>query len=486
VRALLAGVFLAQLLGLVQILVAPSFGNDPAWARIHRINASFTDPNALGVYMALVFPLAAAMALGASDRWTRQAGAAVAILCLAMLAGAGSRTGMLGVLLALVVFPVLLALRFPCESDRFRQRVLSAVLALTIGIVAFVPLDCRWQPERWPLLDRLARTREMIAREGVLAPLVRERWPLWEPAVDITLDYPLGGIGLGAYRYEVDNIQRLGRYGWKRRLDNANNFYLQVSSELGLLGLAVILAVFLAVGCCILRGVRSPRLEGEGRFVYLGIATGWLGLLALFLTGPHVEFEQVQLTFWLFAALVVSQESSRSAPTLSGQRRAILLGIAVIGTLAAMQLHRGFGDLSLAHRRAALGLEKAEGFYSWEMDRTRRRFRWTGAVARQEISTSHNEIRIELHANHPDLETTPLTVWISLDGKLVAQPRIDSRRWQWIRIAVPPDTPDPAELRIHVDRTWRPSDHGAAGDDRDLGVGISRIENVDAGVPLPS
>jgi len=482
-RALLAGVLLAFLIGLAQLLFVPSLGNDPYWARNSRINATFTDPNALGTFVALVFPLAAALAVGGRDAAAKSLGAVVAVLSLLMLGGSGSRTGAGGVLLAAALFPAALALRFRLEGELFRQRVLFASLAVAIAVVAFTPASARSQGKQWVLLGRLAKTREVVERQGLLAPLLRDRWPLWEPAVHITTRYPIAGIGLGGFSAEVENFARLAGRRWPR-FDNANNFYLQVSSELGLLGLAVVVAVLGTILAAMVRVVRSPRLEGESRAIYAAITVSWITFLVMFLTGPHLFFEQNQAAFWLFAAAFAAHGDFRPKGDSRRRRWLTVAGIAVVAVIAAFQSAHAFGNLSLARRRVALGLEAGEGFYPRETDETGRRFRWIADQARLSVPTTRGEIRIELRAGNPDLATRPLGVWISLNGRATSF-EITTPDWRWLRLPVPPATPNPAELHIRVERTWRPTDFGHPKDNRALGIAIARIENADPRDPLP-
>jgi len=483
-RALLGGSLLAFLVGLGQMAFAPGLGNVAYWAERNRINATFTDPNALGTYVALVFPLAAAAAAGARKAGTKLLGAAVGALGLAMLAGSGSRTGAAGIVLAAAVFPALLALRFPLESEAFRRRVVFATLAAAIAIAAFAPLSCGDWGGRFSLFSRLRATREAISRRGPIAPFLRERVPLWTPAVSVTLHHPLGGIGLGAFRYEVQNIAKIENRNW-RRLDNANNLYLQEASELGLIGLAVLLAAFGAILAGMLRVVRSAEPDAAASRLYVGLATGWIVFLVLFMTGPHLTFEQVQATFWLSAAVFTRHRAWGSAKPLSRSRWKAIAALAAVAALALYQLALGTGELSPERRRATLGLGRSSGFYAWETDAAGRRFRWTREEAHLPVSTAHGEIRMEIRANHPDIAGKPVTVWVTVGGKPACHTEISRTGWRWLRFAVPKGVPDPADLAIRVSRTWCPKDYGLPADERRLGIAIARIENAEPDEPLP-
>jgi hypothetical protein len=296
--------------------------------------------------------------------------------------------------------------------------------------------------------------------------------------------YPVGGIGLGAFRYEMDNVARLDGAQW-RWLDNANNSYLQMAAELGLIGLAIVLLTLGVIAYKIIGAVRSPRLSGDDRVTRPAVAAAWFGFVFLLLTAVWLLFEQIQVMFWVFAAVIIEHGGEIPAGEAKRRRWFIPLIMASVAIVAVSQMVHGFGDLSPARRRIALGLEQGEGFHDWERDETGRRFRWTGEEARQIVTTALGEIRIEALARNPDLTSHPLTLWISLGGKTVARCEITSSSWRWVRVPVPLNTPNPAELCIRVERTWSPKDWGLGTDDRALGVAVGRIENALPGEPLP-
>lgn len=466
-RLLLAGTVLAYLMGVAQLVFAPSFGIDPHWVERGRISGTFTDPNAMGIFAALVFPLAAALAFTARDVAGRLLGVAVVLLTFVMLAGSGSRTGAAGILLAVILYPVVLAFRLHAEDEAFKSRVLFSAMAVLILLLAFAPGRGLSRSGNWPLLERLSKTREMIAREGLLAPLIRDRWPLWEPAAYVAGHYPEGGIGLGAFRYEVDNVAKLDARDWKW-IDNANNFYIHTVTETGLPGLAIYLAAFSALAVAMIRVLRSGGPEGEDLVVYSALAVGWFGFLVLLTTALWLAFEQIQLVFWMFAALFASRPEGRRDST---GIPVIAVGLALIGVMAAYQVGYGLGDLSPEQRRARLNLHVGRGFHAWETDsETGRRFRWTEGQATMSVPISGRELRVEVRALNPDLATQPLPVWFTLDGKLAGRREIRTTDWQWIEFPVPAGVSGHAELTIHVDRTWQPP-----GDDRQLGIAVGRI-----------
>lgn len=89
------------------------------------------------------------------------------------------------------------------------------------------------------VFDAGFRNSVTIARFGeVKESFVLHAERLWEPALRMAADYPLTGVGLGAYIIEVSNYSA---YFDKDRTtpESSENDLLQVASELGAAGLIV-------------------------------------------------------------------------------------------------------------------------------------------------------------------------------------------------------------------------------------------------------
>jgi hypothetical protein len=245
--------------------------------------------------------------------------------------------------------------------------------------------------------------------------------------------------------------------------------------------------MFGVVGAAIVRVIRSRRLRGETRALLVGLATAWVTFLFLLMTAVWLLFVEVQVVFWLYAATFAVQRENH-IPVEPARRRwrtgAALAAILVVG---AVQLGLGLGSLSLERRRAALGFDIRTGFHALEIDQTGRRFQWT---REKEVSVivpaEREEIRLEVNTYHPKIAQRPFVFWTSLDGQTPVRHELASSGWKWFRLEVPEGTPHPARLTIRVEDTWRPSDHNpSSAEDRELGIQVGRIVNVDADTPLP-
>jgi O-antigen ligase len=115
----------------------------------------------------------------------------------------------------------------------------------------------------------------------------------------MTYDHPIVGLGPGGYRENFDRYINYQPADLSHQLDVAHETYLEVSSELGLLGLGAFLGV---IGLGASSAVRSARRGGSdaGLANSVWVATAGAAVAAVFLT------EQYYLPLWLLAALGIS------------------------------------------------------------------------------------------------------------------------------------------------------------------------------------
>jgi putative inorganic carbon (HCO3(-)) transporter len=149
------------------------------------------------------------------------------------------------------------------------------------------------------LLDPTKVSTSLHAKGFVAAQNVDERLLRWQVAAEMTYDHPIVGLGPGGYRENFDRYINYQPADLSHQLDVAHETYLEVSSELGLLGLGAFLGV---IGLGASSAVRSARRGGSdaGLANSVWVATAGAAVAAVFLT------EQYYLPLWLLAALGIS------------------------------------------------------------------------------------------------------------------------------------------------------------------------------------
>jgi putative inorganic carbon (HCO3(-)) transporter len=237
-----------------------------------RAGGPVGDPNDFAFF--LLVALALALGLRRDDRRRYYDVAVIALLC-AILATL-SRGALVG-LAAMLVVGVM--------TRQVRARVLFATLAVLGAAVLCV------------MVVNPAKLTTSLHAKGVVAQQnVDDRLLLWKVAGEMTYDHPLLGLGPAGFRENFDRYIDYQQTDTSHQLDVAHETYLEVSSELGLVGLGAFLAI-IALGADSAR--REARRGGPGRglagAVWLG--TVGAGVAAVFLT------EQYYLPLWLLAAL---------------------------------------------------------------------------------------------------------------------------------------------------------------------------------------
>ncbi len=263
----------------------------PTGALIETFIGGGFNPNEIAGGMSWMLPLVAVIALldwqqgkNSVRKWV--ATFAFIALSLAIFLGQ-SRAGIAGVLVALAGISVLLIR--PGWTRRIWWIALAVVTAFEGAIVTGM-----LNPEPEALMER---------DEGS----VNSRLLIWQAGIDMVIDYPLTGVGMNKYRAaEVRALYPV--IGYERFvLPHAHNEFLQVSTDLGLPGLAVFSALYGAVFWILYRCWRS------GIRIAVGIAAGLTAHLIFGMVDAVTLFDRFIFVFWwlIGLALIGEQFSQR-------------------------------------------------------------------------------------------------------------------------------------------------------------------------------
>ena len=305
IRGLLVGLTIASTIALLYSAGLDSVAlrtQTPFWTKLNRVSSTLSDPNSLGVMVGLGLWLAA---LSPSALPTRHP--IRVFVCLLLVAAglvSGSRTFVLSLLLLLG------------SLAWIRSRSL-ALVALVLAGCAFLAIN---------IADSTVASWRSWVVEGpgpeaarrVIQSLTVAQWPeaffsrsvFTQISARMVSEHPWYGIGADRYRDYIQLVSsqlRLGIGSWS---DNANNFYLGLLAELGVVGFVVATATALSRRF-------APGCGPLPRFAVLSLAL----VLA---TGPHVEFSEVAAA----TAVVVA------CCTVAAPRRALTAPIAALAIFA--------------------------------------------------------------------------------------------------------------------------------------------------------
>jgi putative inorganic carbon (hco3(-)) transporter len=236
--------------------------------------------------------------------------AAAIILAGFMLAAARTSTLRVGLVLSIV----LNAVGFTLTQSR------GGIIALATALVVAVFLAGRLRP--YVIVGVLiAGVVGATYYFALAAPSVRERLTNisaqgsagrsdeWTIAFRIFRSHSIGGAGLGNYsalapNYVTQNLDLL-RVQFVLRGFVAHNTYLQILSELGVIGSSVFAAFLLGVVGVGLRSIKSGRFKSDDRAaaVARGVIVALIGLLAAYFFASALYAKQLWLLLALAAAL---------------------------------------------------------------------------------------------------------------------------------------------------------------------------------------
>ncbi|HJW94853.1 MAG TPA: O-antigen ligase family protein [Thermoanaerobaculia bacterium] len=194
------------------------------------------NPNDVGTYLAAPALAAVAMAVVARGkrRWIYTA---VSVLLIAGMVASATRTAIIALLFALVVFAV--------TSSR---RIAIAVIAMLIVLGLLMSTSATF-------LGRSTRKLVAAAANRNYEQLFSERLVPFLTALEMWRDHPIAGVGPGCFRYHFMSYRLAlnGRYpaewirGYPMNWGEVHNDHLQVAAESGLPGYALFLAAIAIV-----------------------------------------------------------------------------------------------------------------------------------------------------------------------------------------------------------------------------------------------
>lgn len=187
-----------------------------------------------------------------------------------------------------------------------RRNILLAFVAL-----ALILNYSWWAPAG--VIKRIEMTQETNEYgQAELEDSAESRYVLWAAAIDIIKDHP-EGIGLNQFKRVVDPYMP----SWVTARD-AQNQYLLVAAEAGLLGLA---AFLLLLGALLLQGLRLARATGPPEAHAIGVAFAVAAIAVVLgnIYSSTFHHGEVMGNVWMLAGLVsryrMLQAQDESAPT---------------------------------------------------------------------------------------------------------------------------------------------------------------------------
>ena len=249
-----------------------------------RYAAAGTDPNDLGLVLALSLPIAYDLSLRSRGwlMWVFRLQIAVALSAIALTASRGAMIAS-GVALLLVVVPT-----FRLLPRSQKLGLIAMIFAAIIITISFIPQAS---------LERLATTSSELKGADL-----NHRVFYWAAAMELFVEHPLGGVGSGAFNEAASPL-----VGSADKPLAAHNTFLSVLVETGLVGF-ILFTSFL-----ILLLVSVKQLSKGNRQL-------WVALLATWVVGVSaLTWENRKPTWFLFSLLLAQCASGAKANWISSR-----------------------------------------------------------------------------------------------------------------------------------------------------------------------
>lgn len=434
---------------------------------IVRINASYSDPNALAAYFALVLPLLCAVALAAPVRMRRAWLAAIAVPIVALVM-TGGRMGYLATFIGMAVVGGGAAwhvLRNSTSSEirrRVKRLIVFALVMLVTVVCTLVVLGTAWDVRH---KDQSSYLHTLLYSLNLHAPLdetLKGRITIWRTAILMIEDHPVFGIGLGRI------YRRFGSYnrfigGFETFGLSAHSTFLNIGAELGFVGLAAWIGLLWLVYASAFRELfswQSSLNHDGGRidWLRLGLAAGLVAFGVAMLTGDRTILREDVVMFAVVAALA-STLAPQSRFAYGLVRKVVLAGLIVLAVTWPGRAELQASEVDL--------IRITWGFHAPEVDPGQQPFRWTTDRAIFHMPGDAEILVLPLRSLAP----LPQTVRILLDGVLADELLLDDHTWRITRYTLNRDRVSPRYHRVElrVSPVWQPS-----ADTRHLGVMVGQ------------
>jgi LPXTG-motif cell wall-anchored protein len=477
---LLISTFLSIGFGFYQHYGNIKLGNNPISFTQGFINGTFKDALSFGGYLAVVIPVLLSLVFFFKGI-LRIFSALVFLSALFILPNTGSRSGLVALAISLVFFLGFFLLMIKRQKSLPIKKV--GMVGVTILLVFAVIASILLLSQGSVVYDRMNELWVSYKEGGLDKALAERSSSIWKAAGCMIKDYPLTGVGIGAFIIELPNYARLHEFPL-RTTDSAENYFIQVFAELGIIGLFFALWIFWLIFKRMKKGFSQYLSRDRWKYMQIGVSCGIISMFLIFFVHTFIGSYELKYTFWLLVGMLFimnrSEREAESKVSFSKKFRFISLGVVLIFT--CFQLWNSTHSLSLEHRTEMLGLDQSFGFYDTETTKTGNEFRWSKKNSALSIKIEKPVMEIPLMASHPDIRGKPVKVKIYLikdffrEERLLAEIVLTESSWKSVECPVPYEIDSQVILLFKVSRIWNPWEISKAPDTRNLGIALGEIK----------
>ena len=274
-------------------------------AELGRIawNGMFANPNDLIALLLFPLGLSAGYLYAERQKYFRYA----ALAGIALISLIAFMTQSRGGILALGFFGA-----WTLARQKRRARMLPAVLGIVALVVLFAPNDV------WDRLKKISSaTSSGELQEADDLGSAEQRFEIWKVAAAISRDYPLTGVGLGAYSYTHWRYVQRNLEGFKqtaRGKRDAHSSYLTALAETGIPGFIFWIGIFVTTMQTVLRARRTIKQtdpDGERQLFFAQLGMMAFGAAGIFGSWNHTPYTYMDVAI-LYSMAVIALEKHRA------------------------------------------------------------------------------------------------------------------------------------------------------------------------------
>ena len=481
--------FFSMVFGYYQHFKNIKLGNNLISINHGLINATFKDALSLGAYIAITVSLFIGIFL-TTKGIMRYFSLITTVMSVILILFTGSKISLVSLGIAIIIFLVF-SFKLKTVSIKsllclFKEKKIIFISAFCIA--AFVMMGASGLHKN--IIKSVAQSKTISRlseslKSKNLEAMLTGRASLWTLAVPMIKDYPLTGVGMGGYIIEVSN------YSHETRImvspESAENYFFQVSTELGFVGLFISLWIFWEILKQIRRSYITFPKSDKNKFIFIGAAAGIISFLINIQVHSYIGSYEIKYTFWLLVAILFSLGGIH----LEQQQKIIftkkfkLFSAAIILLFSSIHLWNSTHSLALKARTEQFGLEQNFGLYQLEKTPDGKEFMWTKGYGGVNLTIEKPVISIPLHASHPDIEQHPVKVKIYLVKELFKQKKplgeviLRDSGWKTFECSIPEEVGHKVIILIKSSRTWNPLKVSGIPDPRNLGTAMGKIQFKD-------
>lgn len=427
----------------------------------------FAGIHARGSYLVLLFFVFLTVACNPKNRQTLVFYASIAGILLVAIFMFKSKGTWLGLLITTIVWGGWIVTR--------RKIVLIATLLV---ILVSAIMGSGWWLRR---LDTPIGVSTPFKLEKITTTMMRQeflglrdiytRLVFWDRAIDIIQQSPLVGSGIGTY------FQIAPKYGapenrkrWHDFYENAHNYYLQFTADLGIP--AVILFLLIS-GHVWLRGILAPKKDGTKANAFRhGFAFGLGAYMITMITGHPLLLLNQQLLFWgavgLGARLNAADQPAHAHPIPTNPFTIVCLlaGIMILG----FAFWQKFADQDMALKNESFGV------YAYERGI---KAHWIGPVATDRIFCKSNLFQFDVVAPSQSISSQGLQLRFSVDDTVLDEIHFSRAGKRRLAYYLPQIKDRAIRLSFEVNNAFVPYKLDMNKDLRSLSLMISPMSFID-------